>query len=121
MERKIHFRENRLIFGGFGGEAELILGISGAILNAFRELRSFFRGLGRSMHYFKAGREHRRMMQKKYTESDSFTKPQVHQLGYRFQQTWSVKDCKHNNTGNFQKRDLTSLKLKKGRQITDFV
>ena len=39
-------------FGGFGGEAELILGIWGAKANTFRELRIFLRDLGRSMHYF---------------------------------------------------------------------
>ena len=39
-------------FGGFGGEAKLILGIWGAKANTFRELRIFLRDLGRSMHYF---------------------------------------------------------------------
>ena len=58
-ERKIHFRENWLIFCGIRGEAVLILGICEARQNTFRELRIFFRDLGRSMHYFKGGREHR--------------------------------------------------------------
>ena len=41
------------------GEAELILGICGTRQNTIRELRNFFRDLGRSMHYFKGAREHR--------------------------------------------------------------
>ena len=41
MERKIHFRENWLIFWGIWGEAELILRIWGAKENNFRELRNF--------------------------------------------------------------------------------
>ena len=44
MERKIHFRENWLIFWGILGEAELILRIWGAKENTFRELRIFFHG-----------------------------------------------------------------------------
>ena len=59
MERKIHFRENWLICLGIWGEAGLILGIGGARQNTFRELREFFRDLGRSMHYFKEARAHR--------------------------------------------------------------
>ena len=59
MERKIHFRENWLLFCGIRGEAVLILGICEARQNTFRELRIFFRDLGRSMHYFKGAREHR--------------------------------------------------------------
>ena len=58
-ERKIHFRENWLIFCGIWGEAVLILGICEARQNTFRKLRFFFRDLGRSMHYFKGAREHR--------------------------------------------------------------
>ena len=42
MERKIHFRENRPIFLGILGEAELILRIWGAKENTFRELRNVY-------------------------------------------------------------------------------
>ena len=53
-ERKIHFRENWLIFWGNLGEAEIILGICEARQNTFRELmKKIFRDFGRSMHYFK--------------------------------------------------------------------
>ena len=45
MERKIHFRENWLIFLGIWGEAELFLGILGAKENTFREQRKFFSGI----------------------------------------------------------------------------
>ena len=45
MERKLHFRENWLIFLGIWGEAELILRIWGAKKNIFRELRSFLSGI----------------------------------------------------------------------------
>ena len=38
-KEKIHFRENRPIFLGIWGEAELILRIWGAKENTFRELR----------------------------------------------------------------------------------
>ena len=41
MERKMHFRENWLIFWGIWGEAELILRIWGVKENTFRELRIF--------------------------------------------------------------------------------
>ena len=51
--------ENWLLFWGIWGEAELILGICRASQNTFRELKTFFRDLGRSMHYFKRAREHR--------------------------------------------------------------
>ena len=56
----ISFRENRLIFLGIWGEAELILGIWGAKEKYFQgaEVLSF-RELGRSMHYFQGSREHR--------------------------------------------------------------
>ena len=39
-------------FGGFGGEAELILGIWGAKAKYFQGAEDFLRDLGRSMHYF---------------------------------------------------------------------
>ena len=43
MERKKkHFRENRPLFLGIWGEAELILRIWGAKENTFRELRNFY-------------------------------------------------------------------------------
>ena len=42
--KKIHFRENRLIFLGIWGEAELFLGIWGAKANNFREKRKLFSG-----------------------------------------------------------------------------
>ena len=45
MERKIHFRENWLIFLGIWGEAELISRIWGAKENTFRELRNFLSGI----------------------------------------------------------------------------
>ena len=45
MERKIHFRENWLIFLGICGEAELISRIWGAKENTFRELRNFLLGI----------------------------------------------------------------------------
>ena len=45
MKRKIHFRENWLIFLGIWGEAELILRIWGAKENTFRELRNFLSGI----------------------------------------------------------------------------
>ena len=41
MERKIHFRENWLIFCGILGEAELILRIWGAKDNTFVEQKKF--------------------------------------------------------------------------------
>ena len=69
LRKKIHFRENWLIFLGIWGEAELFLGIWGAKANNFREKRKLFSGswgeeeiifreLGRSMHYFQGSREH---------------------------------------------------------------
>ena len=58
MERKIHFRENRLIFRWIWGEAELILRIWGAKEKYFHGAEEFlFRDLGRSMHYFQESRE----------------------------------------------------------------
>ena len=56
----INFRENRLIFFGSWGEAELILRIWGAKEKYFQgaEVLSF-RELGRSMHYFQGSREPR--------------------------------------------------------------
>ena len=60
MERKIHFRENWLIFFGIVGEAELILGIWGAKAKYFQGAEEIiFRDLGRSMHYFQGARGHR--------------------------------------------------------------
>ena len=60
MERKIHFRENWLIFGGIWGEAELILRIWGAKEKYFQDAEEFsFRDLGRSMHYFQGSRGHK--------------------------------------------------------------
>ena len=41
-KKKIHFRENRPLFLGIWGEAELILRIWGAKENTFRELRNFY-------------------------------------------------------------------------------
>ena len=41
MERKIHFRENWLIFWGILGDAELILRIWGAKENTFVEQKNF--------------------------------------------------------------------------------
>ena len=60
MERKFHFRENKLIFWGIWGEAELILRIWGAKKEYFQgaEVLSF-RDLGISMQYFQGSREHR--------------------------------------------------------------
>ena len=45
MERKIHFRENWLVFWGIWGEAELILRIWGAKENTLRELSNFLSGI----------------------------------------------------------------------------
>ena len=60
MERKIHFRENWLIFLGIWGEAELILRIWGAKEKYFQGAEEFsFRDLGRSVHCFQGSREHR--------------------------------------------------------------
>ena len=60
MERKIHFRENWLIFWGIWGEAELILRIWGAKENFFQGAEEFsFRDLGRSMNYFQGSRKQR--------------------------------------------------------------
>ena len=60
MARKIHFRENWLIFWGIWGEAELILRIWGAKEKYFQGAEEFsFRDLGISMHYFQGSREHR--------------------------------------------------------------
>ena len=59
VDLKIHSRENWLIFWGISGEADSILGICGARQNTFRELRTFFRDVGRSMHYSKGAREHK--------------------------------------------------------------
>ena len=42
-------------------------------------------------------------MQKNYSEDGRVTKLQVHWLVDRFQQTGSVEDCQHNNSGNFKK------------------
>ena len=57
MERKIHFRENWLIFLGIWGEAELILRIWGAKEKYFQGNEAFsFRDLGRSLHYFQGSR-----------------------------------------------------------------
>ena len=39
----------------------------------------------------------------KYSEDDRVTKLQVCRLVNRFQQTGSVEDCQHNNSGNFKK------------------
>ena len=60
MERKLHFRENRLIFLGIWGEAELILRIWGAKEKYFQGAEEFsVRDLARSMHYFQGSKEHR--------------------------------------------------------------
>ena len=60
MERKIHLRENLLIFWGIWGDAELILRIWGTKEKYFQGAEEFsFRDLGRSMHYFQGSREHR--------------------------------------------------------------
>ena len=45
MTRKIHFRDNWLIFLGIWGEAELILRIWGVKEDTFRELRNFLLGI----------------------------------------------------------------------------
>ena len=52
------------------------------------------------------------MKQKKYSEDDRVTKLQIDRLDNRLQQTSSDEDSQHNNSGNFKKRDLTSLKRK---------
>ena len=59
-------------------------------------------------------------MQKKYSEDCRVTKLQVHQLVNGFQQTGSVEDCQHNNSGNFKKR-LSVIKAQNGRHIADSV
>ena len=46
MERKVHFKENWLIFLGILGEAELILGIWVAKAKYFLGAEDFFHGLG---------------------------------------------------------------------------
>ena len=59
MERKIHFRENWLIFLGIWGEAELILRIWGAKEKYFQGAEEFsFMESVRSMHYFQGSRGH---------------------------------------------------------------
>ena len=59
MERKIHLRENWLIFLGICGEAELILRIWGAKEKYFQGAEEFsIRDLWRSMHYYQGSREH---------------------------------------------------------------
>ena len=58
MERKIHFRENWLIFWGISEEAELILRICGAKEKYFQGAEESSRDLGRSMHYYQGSREH---------------------------------------------------------------
>ena len=45
MERKIHFRENWLIFLGIWGAAELILRIWGVKKNTFREMEKVLSGI----------------------------------------------------------------------------
>ena len=59
-------------------------------------------------------------MKKKYSEDDRVTKLQEHWLVNRFQQTGSVEDCQHNNSGNFKKR-LDVIKAQNGRHIADLV
>ena len=60
MSRKIHIRENWLIFLGIWGEAELILKIWRAKDKYFYGAEVFsFSDLRRSMHYFQGSREHR--------------------------------------------------------------
>ena len=60
MERKLHFRENWLIFFWICVEAKLILRIWGAKEKYFQGAEVFsFRDLGRSMHYLQGSREHR--------------------------------------------------------------
>ena len=60
------------------------------------------------------------MMQKKWPENDRVKKVQVHRLVNRFQQTGSVEDGQHNNSGNF-KKTLDVLKAQSGRHISDLV
>ena len=62
----------------------------------------------------------RRMMQKNYSEDGRVTKLQVHRLVSRFQQTGSVEDCQHNNSGNFKKR-LNLIKEQNEGHIADLV
>ena len=45
LGKKIHFRENWLIFLGIWGEAEQFLGIWGAKANNLRETRKLFSGI----------------------------------------------------------------------------
>ena len=60
MERRIHLRENWLIFLGIRGEAKLIVRIWGAKEKYFQGAKKFsFRDFGRSVHYFQGLREHR--------------------------------------------------------------
>ena len=60
MERKVHFKENLLIFWGIWGEAKLFFRIWGAKEKYFQGAEEFsFRDFGRSMHYFQGSREHR--------------------------------------------------------------
>ena len=59
MARKIHLRENWLIFWGIWGEAEIILRIWGANEKYSQGAEEFsFMDLGRSMHYFQGSKEH---------------------------------------------------------------
>ena len=59
MKRKLYFWENRLIFLGIWGEAELILRIWGAKEKYFQGAEEIsFMDLGRSMHYFQGSRGH---------------------------------------------------------------
>ena len=59
MKRKIHFRENWLIFLGIWGEAELILRSWRAKEKYFQGAEEFsFMDLGRSMHYCQGSMEH---------------------------------------------------------------
>ena len=59
-------------------------------------------------------------MQKNNSEDGRVAKLQVHRLVYRFQQTGSVENCQHNNSGNFKKR-LNVIKAQNERHIANLV
>ena len=82
MERKIHMRQNWLIFWGIWGEAELILRIWGAKDTYFRGAEEFsFWDLGRSMHYFQGSREHRPPWGPRQSENVSYRSHIVTDIG----------------------------------------
>ena len=59
MERKIHFMEDWVIFGGDLGRSWINFRDVWSKTKYFQGAEDFFRDLGRSLQYFKGAREHR--------------------------------------------------------------